>query len=741
MPPWLPEPADDEFAGDRRLSVDEIGMIGQWVEEGATEGEPSDLPPVPKWTEGWQLGKPDLVMKLPEPYTLPAEGRDVFRNFVLSIPVSSRRYVVALELRPGNPKIVHHAVMMIDRTQASRRLDEEDPGLGFNGMFTPSSARNPDGQFLGWTPGKVPFKLPEGMAWRLRKPSDLLLQLHMLPTGKPEVIQPSLGFYFTEPPPTQIPVLIRLGSNTIDIPAGKKDYLIKDSYRLPVDVELLSIYPHAHYLAREMKGFATFPDGRPKKLLHIKEWDFNWQDEYRYAKPIFLPQGTTLSMQYTYDNSVDNVRNPNQPPRRVVFGPESSDEMGDLWLQVLPKKSDELNVLRGDFALKEVEALRAGFEKELELDPNDAWAHYHLGSLLHSQGKFEKAIDQFRLALRSNPNDAQAHHSLGTALISRGELEEAIRHLLRALQLKPDYVPAHNSLGIVFASQGKQREAVHHYRQALEIEPDYAATRNNLGVALSSQGELDEAIHHFRRALESDPDLAEVYSNLGGALKAQKKLEEAIPNLRQALRLSPNYTPAHNSLGIALAAQGKLDEAISHFRQALEVEPDYPNAHYNLGLTLQSQGKLAPAHNSFGRALNLIGETSQALGHFREAIRLEADYVAPLNNMAWILATHPDPRVRDGSEAIRLAERAAKLTREQGAPILSTLAAAYAEGGQFDQAARVALKALSLVSALQDEELVNDIRAHLNLYRHSKAFRQPVRKQATGRPSSVILAQ
>ena len=741
MPPWLPEPGDLEFAAERRLSVDQIGIVGQWVEEGAMEGNPSDLPSAPVWKEGWQFGEPDLVIRMDESYTLPAAGRDVFRNFVIPIPVSTGRYVVGMELQPGNPKIVHHAVLMIDRTPASRHLDEQDPGVGFNGMFTPSSAHNPDGHFLGWTPGKVPFKLPEEMAWRLKRGSSLLLQLHMLPSGKPEQIGARAGFYFTGKPPTQIPVLIRLGSRTIDIPAGKKDYRIEDTYRLPVDVEVLSVYPHAHYLAREMKGIATFPDGSQTTLLHIREWDFNWQDEYRYAQPVPLPQGTTLSMQFTYDNSVANIRNPHTPPRHVLYGPESSDEMGDFWIQLLPANSDDLEILRRDFAVKELQAQRAGYEKELEVDPNDVWARYHLGALLHSEGKLEKAIAQFREVLRLSPDDAQAHNTLGSALSSQGKLEEAIRHFRKALQLKPDYVLAHNSLGIALASQGKQSEAIRHYQQVLKITPDYAATRNNLGVALASQGRLQEAIEHFRQGLQADPDLVEMNANLGGTLKAQGKLEEAARHYTRALELNPDYAPAHNGLGIVLGSQGKLEEAIRHFRQALEVEPDFPNAHFNLGLTLQSQGRLAEGQYSQGRAFSLIGRIREALEHFREAIRLEPDNIAPLQSMAWILSTHPDPNFRDGEEALRLARHASKLVGGKNAGILKTLAAAYAATGQFDRATATAKTALELALAEKDEKQVADLGRHLDLYRHGKPLREVPPTQGIARPLSVILTK
>ena len=190
MPPWLPEPGYGKFVGERRLSRREIDIIRQWVEEGVAEGDPADLPTLPQWNDGWQLGQPNLVVTLPEPFTLPGEGTDIYHNFVLPIPVSKMRYVKAVELRPGNKRIVYHAIMLIDRTGMTRQLDEKDPGPGFAGMIV-EHAEHPDGYFLGWTPGKVPDAGSHGMSWRLYPGTDLVLQLHMVPTGKPELIQPS----------------------------------------------------------------------------------------------------------------------------------------------------------------------------------------------------------------------------------------------------------------------------------------------------------------------------------------------------------------------------------------------------------------------------------------------------------------------------------------------------------------------------------------------------------------------
>ena len=326
MPPWLPEPGYGEFANQRRLSADQIGIIQQWVAEGLAEGNPADLPPAPRWSEGWQLGQPDLVVKMSEPYTLRPGGKDVYRNFVIPVPTTSTRYVQAVEFLPDNPKIVHHAFMKVDRTRESRRLDERDPEPGFDFMITPVSAQMPEGHFLSWVPGNALAREPNGLAWTLERDTDLVLQLHMRPSGKPEMIQPAVGIYFTDEPPTNTPFKILLTSRTIDIPAGVTRYEVEDSFILPVDVEVAAVLPHAHYLCRRMEAVAALPGGAQKWLLLIKEWDFNWQGDYRYAQPVFLPRGTTVSMRYTYDNSTNNVRNPHQPPERVAYGPQTSDE-------------------------------------------------------------------------------------------------------------------------------------------------------------------------------------------------------------------------------------------------------------------------------------------------------------------------------------------------------------------------------------------------------------------------------
>ena len=563
MPPWLPEQGYGDFASERRLSDSQIDLIQRWVQQGAIEGDPSDLPPMPKWREGWQLGEPDLVVRLPQRYTLRPDGTDVFRNFVIPVPVSSTRYIHAMEFQPDNARILHHAIVGVDHTRASRRLDEEDPEPGYDGMLS-EGVQSPAGNFLGWTPGRGPIVEPADMSWPLERGTDLVVQLHMFPQGKAESIQPSIGFFFSQTPPTRRTFVIKLGSKTIDIAPGVKDYTINNSYTLPTDVDALSVYPHAHYLGKDIKGTAKLPDGTVKWLIWIKDWNFNRQEQYRYARPLFLPRGTVLSMQYTYDNSAENVRNPHDPPRRVTFGQHSSDEMGELWLQVLPRNDVDIAILARDYA-----------QRELNFD-----------------------IASAEMMIGVDPNNASRRNYLAAGYLQIGRLEEAIGHLREALRLNPEHAEAHNNLGHALQLAGNPTEAIAHFRQAVRLKPNDDRVHFNLANALKAVGREGEAIPEFRRAIALRPDFADAHNNLGVALGSQRQLAEAIREFERALAINPDYADAHNNLGIALGSTGDVAAAIGHFRKALEIRPGYAEAQSNLNLFLNA----AASRNSPGRS-------------------------------------------------------------------------------------------------------------------------------------------
>lgn len=539
MPPWLPDPRHNQFKGERHLSDDEVDIIQRWVAGGAAEGDVTIRPQPPKWVEGWHLGKPDLIVTLPAPYVLPSEGTDVFRSFVVPVPIGAARYVKAVEFRPRNPRIVHHARILVDPTPGSRELDANDPEPGYDGMLV-DTAVIPDGQFLGWSPGKVLAGGTDDMVWRLEGGTDLVVQLHLLPTGKREVVDADLGLYFTDRVPTRHAVVLILGSKTIDIAAGQRNYVVEDRYVLPVDVDVTRVYPHAHYLAKEMKGFATLPDGSTQWLIRIAEWNFKWQDEYAYMRPISLPRGSIITMQYSYDNSDANITNPHHPARRVVYGSRSTDEMGDLLLQLTPRNPGDLTTLERGVELKALQA----------------------------------DITRFERMVTDDPRDHEKRNALAFRYTRMGEIDKAIAHLKEALRLKPDYVHAHFNLGNVLAARGQLDRGVHHLRRAARLQPNHAEALNNLGYALASLGRFDEAIRELRRALTVNQDYADARRNLGRALASRGDIVEAIDHLRHALRLEPDSTESHRSLGAILVDIGQATEALRHWEEAIRLEPD-----------------------------------------------------------------------------------------------------------------------------------------------------------------------
>lgn len=502
MPPWLPEPQQLRFADDLRLPQAQIDLIQRWVTQGAIEGDPADLPPPPKFAQGWRLGTPDLILTAPKPLILPAQGTDTYWNFIFRLPIEKTRWVKAIEIHPGDKRYVHHANILVDRAESSRSREAE-PGAGFGGMEIriESQAFDPDSHLLFWKPGTVPYLEPDGMALRLDKGTDLVLNTHMQPSGKPEVIQPSIGLYFTSQPATKFPMLLQLENDIkLDIPAGDRNFPVTDQFTLPVDVDLLAIYPHAHYLGKDIQASATLPDGTQKALIHIARWDLNWQAVYRYAEPVFLPRGTTVSLRYIYDNSEDNPLNPNHPPVRVQAGNRSSDEMCHLWLQVLPVHFDDK---RADPRMLLQEALA---RHNIEKNPADFEAHYNLAAMLQASNRVSDAMHEYEAALGLRPEDAAANNALGAALLASGKVDEAVAYLSRALKMRPDYFDARYNLGNALAAQDNFAAAAEQFRLALRLHPDDADAEANLGSALAEMGQFSEAKAHFERALQINPN-------------------------------------------------------------------------------------------------------------------------------------------------------------------------------------------------------------------------------------------
>jgi protein O-mannosyl-transferase len=381
--------------------------------------------------------------------------------------------------------------------------------------------------------------------------------------------------------------------------------------------------------------------------------------------------------------------------------------------------------------------------------PGNPWAHSHLGDALAAQGRVSEAIEQYEQAFRIKPNYAEAHSNLGMALASQGKVSEAMAEYAEALRIDPNYAPAHNNLGLALAGQGKVSEAIEQYEQALRlrVRPDPAPVHNNLGMALASQGKVSEAMAEYATALRINPELGGAHYNLGLALADQGWASEASEQFEQAVRLKPDYADAHNSLGMALAGQGKMPEAVEQFEQAVRLKPDYADAHNNLGMVLARQGRMpeaveqfeqavriepdsVPSHHNLANALLLQGRVSEAIVQYREALRLKPDLSAALYKLAWILATDGNANVRNGAEAVQLAERLCSITGYQDAEDLGVLAAAYAEAGRFSDATRIAQKAVELASAAGQQELAQQVQEQLKLYQAGHPFHKEPATQA-----------
>jgi tetratricopeptide (TPR) repeat protein len=560
MPPWLPEPGHGVFADERRLSDHQIAQIAKWVESGAPHGNPADVPKPPKFSGGWQLGTPDLVLTLPEPYVLQpfdsAQGRpgsrDVFRNFVIPVPITQTRYVRAVEFRADRPQVLHHADLAVDRGRVSRVLDRADPGPGFATM---------DGadvyNVYGWSPGKVPVMEAADNAWILAPGTDFVLLLHMIAGAQSETVQPQIGLFFSDTPPTRTPISVKLEAQGIAIPAGDANYVVEDNYVLPVDVDAVSIYPHAHYLGKEMRGTATLPDGSQKDLLWIRRWDFRWQDRYRYRSPVFLPRGTRLSMRFSYDNSAANPNNRIDPPQRVRSGPRSTDEMGQLWIEVVPRRAEDAARLNADFVSRSLSAAVASAELEVRVDPRVAATHNILATRYLRVGRIADAQARLEEAVRLDPRDAEVQSNLGTVLQAQGRLNEGMQHLRTAVRLKPKDDSVRFNLGAGLLAVGQPEAAMREFEAAIALNPENAAAHFNLGVILGPRNRLDDAIRHLQRAVEINPLHADGYHNLAVAYGLQRRIEEGIAAAQAAVRLNPDSAVARQQLQRLLAARNQ----------------------------------------------------------------------------------------------------------------------------------------------------------------------------------------
>lgn len=342
----------------------------------------------------------------------------------------------------------------------------------------------------------------------------------------------------------------------------------------------------------------------------------------------------------------------------------------------------------------------------IELQPRFAEIHNNLGNALLQKNQIAEAMDHFRKAVEIRPDLAVGHFNVGTILRQQGRDDDAMVAFKTAVKLRPDFVKAQNNLGTILLEKGRVDEAVLHFRAALEIRPADPEVHNNLGNALLRQGRPDEAIGHYEQALKHQPDLVVTHHNLAMLLFQKGRAEKAVPHFRRIAEIQPGSETAHNNLGWILRVTGRIDESLPHLQRALELRPDYPEAHNNLGKTLFEKG-----------------QAREAIAHYRTALGLQPDSIHALSNLAWALATSPEASIRNGAQAVELAQRANELSGGNSAMVLQSLAAAFAEAGRFAEAVSAAEHALQLADPASQTTPVSDLRAQLGRYQKRSPYR------------------
>ncbi len=645
MPPWLPEPGYGDFEDDRRLSDQDIAAIARWVKEGMPAGDLAAARPAPKYNTTWQNGTPDLILTMEHPFNLTASGTDVFRDFILPYPLKQKHYISAMEIRPGNPQIVHHSDIYIDPTASYRHAHPTQWQDGLPGMeladVDGGNNFDPPGHFLFWKPDTPVVVESEGMPWRLDPGNDLILNMHLKPSGKPEVISAQIGLYFTDKPPLKDPMLVQLGNDyALDIPPGDANFVVEDSLRIPVDVQLLGVYPHAHYLGKRLEAWAILPNQQKKWLILIPKWDIDRQAVYTYKKPIFLPAGSIVHMHYVYDNSASNEHNPHVPPVRVKAGNRSEDEMAHLTLQVLPVNSPPNGP---DPRVLLEEAIARSWLKK---DPGNLTPLFNLASSLSLQGKYQEAVAEFRHGLTLFPGDERILNSLGVAIQNSGDSKQAQEIYEQTIAAHPDACDARFNLARLDLEGDQASAAEHQYRLMLEQCPSAAVIESGLGISLAAEGNDEAAKTELQKALQIDPhDLTALY-NLGDLAMKENQIPEAVGfleaaeqahpedidtraalaeayeqsgrvndatnQLRSAIMMAPANAGLHALLSEVLANSGQLEQAITEEKSDLRLEPNNADGWNTLGTEEANAGRVAEARQAFNRALQLDPGNTQA---------------------------------------------------------------------------------------------------------------------------------
>ena len=555
MPPWYARKGFGHFRDERRLSDRQIALIDRWMKNGAPAGDPADPPPAPRLPDSdWRLGKPDLVLTMRESFPVPAKGEDIYRYFVIPSNMRRDRELVAIDFKPGDPTVVHHCNFFVDYGGRAREMDRRDPGPGFS-VFGKGSFMAYDGAgALGaWAPGVDPYRLPDGTGIQLPRGGDIVMEIHYHLSGKATNDRSSLALYFADKPVKRHVQGLFIGTQDLTIPAGHGDYAREVSMRVPAGMTLTDLSPHMHYLGREAQVTATLPGGRRVPLIHIEEWDLRWQNVYVFREPVYLPAGSRIDARFVFDNSDKNYTNPHDPPRLVRWGWETTDEMAEVYLTMIPDNPGDMPLL--------MKAAQATWRQSAEPGaPKREW----------TDGEVIARLRKLSGLSVWSPEGERMLETLARR-VERGRLlrlskQEATKHERQA-----GYQVQYASLLLVFAEYEQDRRRQHrmataadkYIGRALQAKPgdrDARLARAVLGLYSGSRSLLREA----RRELEalvkecesgsgcrSYPGYARAYLYLGEYFH-ENAPGEARNIWRRGLKRFPDDTELKNKLGTKL---------------------------------------------------------------------------------------------------------------------------------------------------------------------------------------------
>ena len=507
MPPWLPDAVHGPaLVGDRRLTDEQISQVLQWNEQGRKRGSSRRAPKPPQYSDPWSSGEPDLVLKLSEPVAGPVGGKEAYRNFVIPIPVTEPRYLEGLEFLPQSNAAIRSAVVQIDESDWSRRKDASDVGPGFDGWDL-SGADNGGGQTASWSPGVGRIDTYPGAAWVLRPNVDLLVQLRVRASDVSEKIDPKIGLYFSEEPPSKTMASLVLHSGDGEDLSGDIDSIIEERLEVPVEASVIGLTPRAYATMKDVQVYAELPNGTQQRLISMSEWDSEWQQDYRFQEAVTIPAGSKFVFRYLLERPVE----------------KRTGKLAEVAIRLILQDKADVAVISN--AQTDFEIRKAG---------GVANYYFQQGVALETLGRVQDAITAYERAIREDSGHANANSNLGALYEVLGNKTQAEYYFREAIEADHSFHEARLNLARFFRKANRQEAAAKTLQEALDLDPSYLVARLELAMVLAEQKLLRSAIQLLEDGLKMDP--TEPYLNLqtGKLYVMDGRPEEAIKYLERA---------------------------------------------------------------------------------------------------------------------------------------------------------------------------------------------------------------